>query len=1035
MRRPFTELRPGKPRRSRFLRRSTLAAAGLVAVLSVGLPAAASTPAPAPARPSLLGLFRAVGSAPQIPFGSADLGAAAQSSSLQLDVVLQPRDPAALANFATAVSTPGNPMYEHFLAKGQFASVFGPTSATIAAVTAGLQRLGLHPGTISANHLVIPVTTTVGSADSAFHFTLSRYRLASGRVAFANTVAPTLPATFSNDVQDVIGLDNLVQQQPADEGMSATPIHVKAGHSAAAATSATAAAATGPQACTAARNAASQQGGWTLTQLAKAYSLPPLYAKHDLGKGVTIALYELAAYSAKDIKGFQSCYHTKTSITNVKVDGGTTNTGGAGEAELDIEVVIGIAPDAKLLVYEASPTSNTGFFDEYQAIVKQDRADVMSTSWGGCEVGEGPGLAKALNTVFEQAAAQGQSLFAVPGDEGSEGCLPNDFGTEAEGIGHNSDDRRVAIDSATHTAYVTEFNSGDVAVVNDETGQIVKTFSIGANTDPFDVAIDAPRNRIFVTAPGSGGEGFAVINGKTCDASNTSHCSFDGVGTGATSDPLGIAVDPTTQTLYVATPGNDEVEVWSEATLDQIGFVNGGDDPSGVTVDTKANDVYFTATLLNEVGFVNGAHCDVADTSDCVSLVYAHTGLDPSNVLVDHTNHRLYVANSGGDSINVFNAGATTTQTPIAIIPTRVAFDPVGLALSPFGTALLVGCSAKGASGDAGVVVISLATDKVTSLLSAGSAPLGVAVDPDQDEALVADAGDSALIFIPLVLSPWSPATQPFVTGVGGTDLLALGPKPAERVWDEPLVPQNDHPAGAGGGGISVFWKMPSYQKGPGVHNSESSGFPCGNTHGLCREVPDVSASADPVHGYLVFEQGQWESIGGTSAATPLWAAIVGLLDVQQGKLHKLGFLNPALYKDVAAGKHIVNDITAGNDDYTTTGDGLFRAGKGYDMASGLGSPIGTGLSKYVGFNPRPAISKITVVSGRTGTRVVIVGRDLFWATSVSFGSTSLKFTVVNASEVVATVSLGRSATAVRVTTGLRVTTPGGTSNLVRFTS
>lgn len=1028
MRRSFTELHARKPRRSRFLRRSALTAAGLVGVFSAALPAAASTTAPAPSRPSLTGLFRSVGSAPQVPFGSRELGALAPGSSVQFDVVLQPRDPAALTNFATAVSTPGNALYEHFLAKGQFASVFGPTQATISAVTSGLERLGLHPGAISSNHLVIPVTATVRTAETAFHLTLNRYRLASGRVAFANTAAPRLPASFSSDVQGVIGLDNLMPPQPGDEGMAVTPIHAKSAHATAAATPATTAAATGPQACSAARSAASQQGGWTLTQLAKAYSLPPLYAKHDLGKGATIALYELAAYSASDIRAFQKCYHTKTSITNVKVNGGTTNKGGAGEAELDIEVVIGIAPEAKLLVYEASPTSNTAPFNEYVAIVNQDRADVMSTSWGLCEAFVGESLSKALNTVFEQAAAQGQSMLAVPGDEGSEGCLPNDFGTDAVGIGSShSDPRRVAIDSATHTAYVPEFGTGELAVVNDESGQTVKTVNLGTGTEPFDVAVDPTNKLVFVTVFAAGG--VAVLDEATCNATNTSNCGFDALGTGSGSEPTGIAVDPNTKTFYVATAGNNEgsgeVEVWSEANLDYVDAVSGGDDPTGVAVDTATNSVYFTATLLDEVGYVDGAKCDATNVSECDSFVYSHTGLDPTNVLVDQANNRLYVANSGGSSISVFHANATNVEPAIATIPTTVAEDPVGLALSPFGTSLLVGCSLKGASGDAGVVVISVATDKVTSLLSAGSGPLGVAVDPDQEEALVADAGDNALIFIPLLLSPWSPATQPFVTGVGGTDLTKLGPKPTERVWDESLPPQSDHPAGAGGGGISVFWKMPSYQKGPGVKNSESSGVPCGNAHGLCREVPDVSASADPWHGYIVFEQGQWVSIGGTSAATPLWAAITGLLDVQQGKKHRVGFLNPALYKDVAAGKHIVNDVTVGNDDYTTTGDGLFKAGKGYDMASGLGSPIGTGLSKYVGFNPRPAITRVTVDSVRSGTRVVILGRDLFGVSSVDLGSRSLTFTVVSASEVVATIPSGVG------DVELRVTTPGGTSNIV----
>src|SRR6202035_1468940 len=74
-------------------------------------------------------------------------------------------------------------------------------------------------------------------------------------------------------------------------------------------------------------------------------------------------------------------------------------------------------------------------------------------------------------------------------------------------------------------------------------------------------------------------------------------------------------------------------------------------------------------------------------------------------------------------------------------------------------------------------------------------------------------------------------SAQPFVTSVGGTDLTALGPAPTEKVWNEGL----SSGAGAGGGGISDTWAMPSWQSGPGVINSDSSGTPCAATSGYCR--------------------------------------------------------------------------------------------------------------------------------------------------------------------------------------------------------
>src|SRR5580658_10235383 len=106
---------------------------------------------------------------------------------------------------------------------------------------------------------------------------------------------------------------------------------------------------------------------------------------------------------------------------------------------------------------------------------------------------------------------------------------------------------------------------------------------------------------------------------------------------------------------------------------------------------------------------------------------------------------------------------------------------------------------------------------------------------------------------------------------------------------------------------------MPSWQQALGV-NSLSSGAPCGASSGDCREVPDVSASSDPQHGYAVFYKGSWIDIGGTSAATPLWAALTALAD--EGCTSPAGLLNPALYSHAAD----LNDVTSGNNDYTPSG-------------------------------------------------------------------------------------------------------------------
>ncbi len=114
----------------------------------------------------------------------------------------------------------------------------------------------------------------------------------------------------------------------------------------------------------------------------------------------------------------------------------------------------------------------------------------------------------------------------------------------------------------------------------------------------------------------------------------------------------------------------------------------------------------------------------------------------------------------------------------------------------------------------------------------------------------------------------------------------------SESVWNDRTL-QN----GASGGGISQVWHMPSWQQAPGVANAYSTGF---------REVPDVSANADPQTSYWVYcsvvkmlrTNAGWLTIGGTSAAAPVWAAVIALANEASLKANGflLGFLNPSLY-------------------------------------------------------------------------------------------------------------------------------------------
>ena len=109
------------------------------------------------------------------------------------------------------------------------------------------------------------------------------------------------------------------------------------------------------------------------------------------------------------------------------MDGGEPQPGPGSENDestLDIEDVSAIAPGANIDVYEA-PNTNSGGIDEYAQIVNNDADQIVTSSWAVCEqllqVGE-PGMQQAENLLFEQAAAQGQTVLSAAGDTGDDEC-------------------------------------------------------------------------------------------------------------------------------------------------------------------------------------------------------------------------------------------------------------------------------------------------------------------------------------------------------------------------------------------------------------------------------------------------------------------------------------------------------------------------------------------------------------------------------------------------------------------------------------
>jgi kumamolisin len=172
------------------------------------------------------------------------------------------------------------------------------------------------------------------------------------------------------------------------------------------------------------------------------------------------------------------------------------------------------------------------------------------------------------------------------------------------------------------------------------------------------------------------------------------------------------------------------------------------------------------------------------------------------------------------------------------------------------------------------------------------------------------------------------PATLPNVTAVGGTTVFesVQGVYFKETAWGGPLTESGS------GGGASQFYAIPDYQKVVG----QAAG------HSL-RQVPDVAADADPSTGFHIVFGGHDGQAGGTSAAAPLWAATIALIDqdLKRKGLRETGFANPAIYWMGANASRLgakpFHDVTSGN-------NLAFDALPGWDFATGWGSMDGAAL-------------------------------------------------------------------------------------------
>ncbi len=345
-------------------------------------------------------------------------GAASTSARITLFIGFNFQTPAhlpSLNQYIRDTVTPGNRYFHRFLSESSFQKNYAPSNDQVQALLNYLAQYQITPVTMGGKTvqyaLGVNVSGTVGNIEKAFSVSINNY-LSKGRSFIANDNTPSLPTAYSYNggSYNLAALVSGIAGMTTYNGFTSNAIQEKG--------------VTG----LAKQNHAV---GYSPQQIAKAYDVNPLYQKGVTGKGETIAVATLAPFKPTDAAHFWSYYgipRTGT-LTEVGVDGQSTTASGYGiggsETSLDVERSGAMAPGANIVVYEA-PNTTPGFLDLYDAVATQDKAQVMTTSWGEAEFFEPFSYAYMLNQAFMQGAAEGMTMIAASGDYGAYDGYPTD---------------------------------------------------------------------------------------------------------------------------------------------------------------------------------------------------------------------------------------------------------------------------------------------------------------------------------------------------------------------------------------------------------------------------------------------------------------------------------------------------------------------------------------------------------------------------------------------------------------------------------
>ncbi len=358
-----------------------------------------------------------------------DLGAAPATLPMKRMLLVLKRSPdqeTALRKLLDDQQDKSSPNYHKWLSPEQYGQQYGPTDADIQTVTSWLQSHGFEVGT-TKGRTVLEFSGSASQIEEAFHTTIHKY-IVNGQQHWANATDPQIPTALT---PAVAGIDSLHNFRRVATNHYVGSYSEKTKRLAAA------------KPDYSYNCGGSECYGVVPYDFATIYDVLPLWTSGINGTGQTIAIVGRTNINPQDPTDFWTLFGVPvpTNKLNIILNGSDPGINGdEAEADIDVQWSGAVAPQATIDFVTSESTETTDGVD-LSAVYAVDNnlAPVMSESYGECELGLGTAGNQFYYSLWQQAAAQGISVFVSSGDNGAAGCDdpsgPAHYGLNVNGIG------------------------------------------------------------------------------------------------------------------------------------------------------------------------------------------------------------------------------------------------------------------------------------------------------------------------------------------------------------------------------------------------------------------------------------------------------------------------------------------------------------------------------------------------------------------------------------------------------------------------